>query len=121
MAVMALLISCTGLFGLVSIHLTRRMKEIGIRKVLGASVLQVSNLINREFMFIVFIAMLIAGPVSYFSIYSILRALFEYRVDAGALPFIFAGVLIFLTAGLMISTQVYKAASVNPATVLRSE
>jgi hypothetical protein len=50
-----------------------------------------------------------------------LNALYEYRVGAGVLPFVFAGVLIFLTAGLTISTQVYKAATTNPATVLRSE
>jgi hypothetical protein len=121
MAVIALIISCMGLFGLVSIHLTRRMKEIGIRKVLGASMLQVSNLINREFVFVVLIAMLISAPLSYYAIYGMLNALYEYRVATGILPFVFAGVLIFLTAGLTISTQVYKATTVNPATVLRSE
>ncbi len=121
MAFIAVIISCTGLFGLVSIHLTRRMKEIGIRKVLGASLLQVANLINREFVFVIVIAMLISAPLSYYAIYGMLGALYEYRVDAGVLPFVFAGILIFLTAGLTISTQVYKAATANPATVLRSE
>jgi len=50
-----------------------------------------------------------------------LNALYEYRVDAGSLPFVFAAALILLTAGLTISTQVYKATTANPATVLRSE
>jgi ABC-type antimicrobial peptide transport system permease subunit len=121
MAFIALIISCMGLFGLVSIHVTRRMKEIGIRKVLGASIAQVSNLINREFVFVIVIAIMLAAPLSYFAIYGMLNALYEYRVDAGVLPFALAAVLIFLTAGLTISTQVYKAATANPAAVLRSE
>jgi len=120
-ALMALIISCMGLFGLASQNITRRMREISIRKVLGASIAHVTQLVHRGFFLLLAIAAIIAAPLSYFALNPLLDSIFEYRIPIDSFPFIIAFTLIFLTAVITISTQIFRVATTNPAEILRNE
>lgn len=120
-AAMALVISCMGLFGLAAQNISRRMKEISIRKVLGASVFGVAQLVNRGFVILLVIASIIAAPLSYVMLNALLDSLFPYHAAIGATPLIVSFVVLVLTALLTISSQVNKVVHANPADVLRNE
>jgi len=118
--ILSVLISCLGLFGLASFMALRRTKEIGIRKVLGASLSGVVVLLTKEFSKWVIIANLIAWPVSYFALNRWLQE-FPYRTDIKLWIFVGAGMLTFMIAILTVSYQSLKAALSNPADSLRYE
>ncbi|MEE9464713.1 MAG: ABC transporter permease [Candidatus Neomarinimicrobiota bacterium] len=113
-------ISCLGLFGLASLATTRRTKEIGIRKVVGASVAQVVTLISRELLVLVLIANLIAWPIAWYVMDRWLEN-FAYRIELGLGAFILAGALVLVIALTTVSTQAIKAATANPVNALRYE
>lgn len=119
-AVLAIFISCLGLLGLASYSTLQRTKEIGIRKVLGASVTGIVNLLSKEFLQLVVIAFLIATPVSWYFMAKWLKD-FDYRIDVQWWIFVLAGLMSFLIALLTISFQAIKAALTNPVKSLRSE
>ena len=116
----AILISCLGLLGLAALAVTRRTKEIGIRKVLGASAPNIISLIAREFLILVAIANLIAWPLSY-GIASQWLQNFAYRIDLSVWVFVAAGVLVVLVALFTVSSQAIRAAFTNPVKSLRYE
>ena len=116
----AILISCIGLFGLITYTAAQRTKEIGIRKALGASVAGVVLMLAKEFIFLIILAMLIASPVAYYLIHQWLRD-FAYRVNISWELFALAGIAAILIAMLTISYQAVKAALANPVKSLRSE
>lgn len=116
----AILISCLGLIGLTSYSVERRTKEIGIRKVLGASISKVFYLIAKEFLYAISIAAVIAWPVAYFVMSKWLQN-FAYRISIGLGAFIFSAVLALIVALFMVSCQTIKAASANPVDSLRYE
>jgi len=118
--VLALFISCLGIFGLSSYTAEQRTKEIGIRKVLGASVSSVVKHISKEFVFLVIIANVIAWPLAYFLINQWLQR-FAYRVAMGWWTFILVGIVIFVLSLLTISWQIIRAATANPVDSLRYE
>ena len=113
-------IACMGLFALVSYSVESRIKEIGIRKVLGASVQNIVGMVSKEFLVLVLIACVLAIPVAYFFMQKWLQD-FAYRIDMGAGVFIMAGVITVLIATLTISLRSIKAATANPVKSLRSE
>ena len=117
----ALVISCMGLFGIVSLALARRLKEISIRKVLGATIGHINGLINKEFIFMLVIAVVLSTPLSFFLTSKLLDSIYKYRVPLESGPFIFAAVLLIATALLTVLSQVYKTASSNPVDALRNE
>ena len=119
-AILAIVISCLGLLGLASYATVQRTKEIGIRKVLGASVPRIVNLLSREFMLLVAIAFLIATPISWFYMNKWLKDFF-YRIDISWWIFVMGGVLALAIALLTISFQAIRAAIANPVKALRSE
>jgi ABC-type antimicrobial peptide transport system permease subunit len=119
-ACIAILISCLGLFGLATFTALYRTKEIGIRKVLGASVVHLAGLISGEFVKLVLIAFVIASPIAYWAMNKWLDD-FAYRVSIGWGVFMLAGTLAMLIALLTVSSQAVKAAVVNPVKGLRSE
>jgi putative ABC transport system permease protein len=119
-AVLAIFISCLGLLGLASYSTLQRTKEIGIRKVLGASVTGIVNLLSKEFMQLVLIAFLIATPLSWYFMAKWLKD-FDYRIDIQWWIFALAGVMAFLVALLTISFQAVRAAIMNPVKSLRAE
>ena len=119
-AVLAILISCLGLFGLASYVADRKTKEIGIRKTLGASVLQLWQKLSVEFVMLVVISTAIATPVAYYLLEQWLDS-FQYRIEMNLLPFIIAGILALLVTLLTVSYQTLRAAMINPVKSLRSE
>ena len=119
-SLLAVIISSAGLLGLTAFTIGRRVKEIGIRKVLGASTTQVVLLLSREYLFIVLAANLIAWPVTYYAMGRWLQN-FAYRIHLGILTFVLAGVLALLVALLTVSFQATRAARTNPADCLRYE
>jgi ABC-type antimicrobial peptide transport system permease subunit len=122
-AALALLISCMGLFGLASQNVARRQKEVSIRKVLGASVSQITYLVNRGFITMLVLAAVVASAVCYFGL-SVLTSVVE--VKAIHMPmrlslFLVSYTLIFSTAALSVAMQARKLVRANPADVLRNE
>jgi len=119
-AVLAIFISCLGLFGLAAYTAERRTKEIGIRKVLGASVQGLAGLLSKEFLQLVALSCLIAFPIAWLSMRSWLMD-YQYRTDIHWWVFILAGVLALAIALITVSFQAIKAALANPIRALRSE
>lgn len=119
-AVLAILISCLGLFGLSAYMAERRVKEIGIRKVLGASVMGLTGLLSKEFLQLVGLSALIAFPLAWFAMDRWLRQ-FAFRVGVEWWIFAVAAVAALVTALLTVSFQSVRAAMMNPARSLRSE
>ena len=120
LALLAIIISCLGLFGLASYSAEIRVKEIGIRKVLGASVQNVVSLLSRDFIKLVLIANLIAWPLAWLALNKWLQD-FAYRININWWIFIAAGISAVLIALLTVSFQAIKAAIANPIKSLRSE
>ncbi|MGV8878064.1 MAG: ABC transporter permease [Sphingobacteriaceae bacterium] len=116
----AIFISCLGLFGLATYTAQVKFKEIGIRKVLGASVSGIVRLISNDFLKLVVIAIIIATPVAWWAMHTWLQG-FAYRVDIGWWMFAIAGILALLIALVTVSFQAVKAALMNPVKSLRSE
>jgi ABC-type antimicrobial peptide transport system permease subunit len=119
-AFLAIFISCMGLFGLVMFTTEQRTKEIGIRKVLGASVPGIVQMLSKDFLKLVFIAAVIAFPVAWWAMHKWL-ADFAYRIDIGWWVFVVAGIAAALIALVTISFQAIKAAITNPVKSLRTE
>jgi putative ABC transport system permease protein len=119
-SVVAVFISCLGLFGLATFTAAQRSKEVGVRKVMGATVSQIVMLLSKDFMKLVAIALAIAIPLSYYGMQNWLED-FAYHDSIGASIFIWSGVLAFTVALLTISFQTIKTARGNPVNSLRSE
>ena len=119
-AVLAIFIACLGLLGLATFIAEQRTKEIGIRKVLGASLSGITALLSKDFIRLVVIAILIATPLSYYFMDRWLQA-FAYRIDIPWWVFIAAGFLAILIALITVSFQAIKTALMNPVNSLSSE
>lgn len=119
-ASLAIVISCLGLLGLVMFSAEQRIKEIGIRKVLGASLVQIIALFSKDFLKLMLIAFLIAAPLSWYAMYSWLQN-FAYRIPISWWIFVFAGAASVIIALLTVSFQAVKAALANPVKSLRTE
>lgn len=116
----AIFISCMGLFGLATFTTQQRIKEIGIRKVLGASAASIASMLSKEFLALVIIALLIASPVAYYFMHTWLQD-FAYRVPINLWVFLLSGLAAIVIALLTVSFQAVKAALTNPVKSLRSE
>jgi putative ABC transport system permease protein len=119
-AVLAILIACLGLFGLVAYASEQRTKEIGIRKVLGANITNIVTMLSKDFLKLVIIASILAFPVAWWGMNKWLQD-FAYRVNISWWIFVFAAVIAVLIALITISFQSIKAAIANPVRSLRTE
>lgn len=119
-SLLAILLACLGLFGLASFNIVKRTKEIGIRKVLGASVSGLVGLLSRDFIRLVLVAVVIAGPLAYWVLQRWLQN-FVYRTELHWSVILLAGMTAVLIAFLAISWQSIRAALGNPVQALRSE
>jgi len=119
-AVFAIFIACLGLFGLVTYAAEQRIKEIGIRKVLGASVGTIVTMISKDFVKLVLIAFVIAFPVGWWMMNKWLQG-FAYRTNISWWVFALAGLLTIAIALITVSFQAIKAALANPVKSLRTE
>ncbi len=117
---LTVLIACMGLFGLAAFTAQQRTKEIGIRKVMGASIPQITALLSKDFVVLIVLAILIASPIAFFAMQKWLQG-FAYRIQIQWWMFALAGSLAIVIALLTISFQAVKAALANPVKSLRSE
>jgi len=120
LTILAIIISAMGLYGLASYTAEQRTKEIGIRKVLGASVGQIMNMLTKDFMKLVLIANIFAWPITYLLAKNWLSN-FSYQIDIPVLPFILATLLALIIALFTVSTQAYQAANSDPVDSLKYE
>jgi putative ABC transport system permease protein len=117
---LSILISCLGLLGLVIYTTNRRVKEIGVRKVLGASLFQINTLLCKEFLILVAIAFIVAAPIAYYGINNWLQD-FAYKASISFWVFLLSGAAMIFFALLVISVKTLQAANANPVNSLRSE
>ncbi|MGO3654204.1 MAG: ABC transporter permease, partial [Sphingobacterium sp.] len=119
-AFLTIFISCLGLFGLAAYMAENRTKEIGVRKVLGASVVSITRMLSKEFILMVCVSCLIAFPAAYGVMDSILNN-YAYRITIGWDIFLISGAIALLITLVTISYQSIKAAMANPVESLRDE
>ncbi|MBA4053702.1 MAG: macrolide ABC transporter permease [Marivirga sp.] len=119
-SVIAMIICSLGLYGLSSFMAEQRLKEIGVRKVMGASVTQIVGMMSKEFVRLVLLAFGIAIPLSWYAMQKWLEG-FEYKTTMTVAPFVYAGLSALVIALLTISYESLRAANANPAKILRSE
>jgi len=119
-AALTIFISCLGLFALAAYMAENRTKEIGVRKVLGASVVNITSLLSKDFLKLVFISFVIASPVAWFAMSEWLKS-YSYRISMQWWIFAAAGLLALFIALITISFQSIRAALMNPVKSLRTE
>ncbi len=119
-ATLAIFIACLGLFGLISFAAEQRTKEIGVRKVLGATVMNIILLISKDFVKLLFIANLIACPIAYYVMTHWLQN-FAYKTSIGIEIFMFSAIIVCVIALITVSFQSIKAAIANPIKSIRYE
>jgi putative ABC transport system permease protein len=119
-AILAIFVACLGLFGLVTYAAEQRTKEVGIRKVLGASVQGIVGLLSKDFLLLVFVSAAIAFPLAWWAMHRWLED-FAYRVGIGWWVFAASGMLVLVIALVTISFQAFRAAMANPVKSLRTE
>jgi ABC-type antimicrobial peptide transport system permease subunit len=117
---LTIFISCLGLFGLATYMAENRIKEIGVRKVLGASVTSITTLLSKDFLKLVIISFLIAAPIAWWAMNTWLQS-YTYRISIQWWVFALAGILSVIIAIITVSYQAIKAAISNPVDSLRSE
>lgn len=120
LAVIAVLVSCLGLYGLIAHAVERRTKEIGIRRALGATVSHIIALMTRQYVLLVGIAFIVASPIAYVLMQEWLNE-FAYRTELGIGPFLLSGLLALVIALVGMSGQAYRAIRLDPARSLRNE
>lgn len=120
LSLLTIFIACMGLFGLVSFSVSQRVKEIGTRKVLGASISDITRLLSKEFIKLVLLAFVIAIPIGWYLMHKWLED-FAFRIHINWWTFLIAGVIAFAIAIITVSIQTIKAAVANPVKSLRTE
>ena len=119
-AMLTIFVACLGLFGLVTFTAEQRIKEIGVRKVLGASVTQIVSLLSKDLIILVVISFIVAFPLGYY-LMNIWLQDFAYKVEIQWWVFVLAGMSTMLIAFFTMSFTTVKSALVNPAEILKSE
>lgn len=121
LGIIAIILSAIGLFSLVSLNIIKRMKEIGIRKVLGATIGNIVKNLSREFVLILSIASVIGSVAGYFMAQMMMASIWTYYVPIGVFAFVLSIIILFLVSGITIGGKVIRSASMNPANTLRSD
>ena len=119
MSILAILIACIGIFGLSSYSVQQRRSEIGIRKVLGASVLNIVTMLSKDYLRLILIALVVATPVSWYLMNLWLQD-FTYRINLDVWTFVLAGAITLIIAGFTVSYQNIKAALSNPVNAIQN-
>jgi ABC-type antimicrobial peptide transport system permease subunit len=121
LGIVALILSATGLFTLVSLNIIKRMKEIGVRKVLGASISNITRIINTEFIVILLIASVLGCALSYFAVDALMGSIYRYYQSTTSITFVVSVSMMFIISAVAIGYKVFTAASMNPVNTLRTE
>ncbi len=119
-SIIAIFIGCLGLYGLISFIASQRIKEIGVRKVLGATVWNIVNMFSRELVYLLIIAFIVAAPISYYFLNEWLQA-FKYRIEIGTSHYLFAIGVTLVIAIVTVGYKTYFTATMNPAHSLKDE
>ncbi len=120
-ASIAILISCMGLFGLVSLFINKKLKEFSIRKVMGASDKEITFLVNKGFMWVIIISSILGIPIAFVLSKAVIESIFTYHTPLNAIPYTVTAFILIFTALATVSSQIMKAIKVNPAEQLRNE
>ncbi|MFC1555389.1 ABC transporter permease, partial [candidate division KSB1 bacterium] len=120
-SLIAITISCMGLFGIVSVSITRRMKEIGIRKALGAGMMNIMNLMNKEYLILLAVSTVIGAPLSYFLMGKAFDGIHAYHIPVSVTHMVIVFTLVILTTVLTVSSLLYRAGRTNPVDTLKYE
>jgi len=120
-ALIAVITSGLGLFALVSLNIVRRTKELGIRRVLGASSMNIGYLISKEFLILLIFVSIAGAVLGYFSMTALLSSIWAYYVDFGILPFIYSGLLMLFIALMTVGLRIFSVATKNPVDSIRYE
>jgi len=121
MGIITLLLSATGLFTLLSLNIIKRMKEIGLRKVLGASVVNIARIVNTEFVIILALASGLGSWAGYMQSDMIMGSIWRYYQSPNSITFVISIILLFVISFLAIGYKVFKAATMNPVESLKDE
>jgi ABC-type antimicrobial peptide transport system permease subunit len=121
LGVVALLLSATGLFTLVSLNIIKKMKEIGVRKVLGASISNIIRIINTEFVIMLLISSIAGSVMSFYAVEALMDSIWDYYQPASGLTFIVSIMVLLGISAIVISSKVVGAARMNPVDTLRVE
>lgn len=121
LGIVAIFLSATGLFTLVSLNIIKKMKEIGVRKVLGASMANLTRVINAEFAIILLIASVLGAFAGAWMSAMLMKSIWKYYLEATPVTLIISSVLLLLISVLSIGYKVYNTTRLNPANVLRDE
>jgi ABC-type antimicrobial peptide transport system permease subunit len=121
LGIVALLLSATGLYTLVSLNIIKRMKEIGVRKVLGASVSNITRIINTEFVIMLLISSAMGCALSYFAVELLMQSIWKYYLPASAVTLVASVVILFSVSAIVVGYKIFSAANTNPVNTLRVE
>lgn len=121
LTVLGCLLSASGIYSLASLNIEKRTKEIGIRKVLGASIISIVQLINKEFVIILLAAMIFGGAGGYALTNALLNEIYATHIDVGVFTIILCGLLIFFIGIGTTSGTILRAAYANPVETLKDE
>jgi ABC-type antimicrobial peptide transport system permease subunit len=121
LGLVATFLSALGLYSLVSLNIMKRMKEIGIRKVLGAKIGNIALVVNKQFLIIMLVASVLGSVAGYYMTTGLMQQIWAYYINLGADAFILSLAVLFSVSVLTVGYKIYAAANVNPAYTLRNE
>jgi ABC-type antimicrobial peptide transport system permease subunit len=121
LGVVALLLSVTGLFTLVSLNIIKKMKEIGVRKVLGASISNIARVINTEFVIILLLASIVGAYLGQFMAEMLMASIWDFFKQTTVVTMVVSSAIMLVTSALTVSFKTYSTAKTNPVHVLRDE
>ncbi|MEJ1237853.1 ABC transporter permease [Chryseolinea sp. T2] len=121
LGIVALLLSATGLYTLVSLNIIKRMKEIGVRKVLGASISNITRIINTEFVIMLLIASIMGCALSFFAVEALMSSIWKYYLPASIATLTASIVILFGVSAVVVGYKIFSAANMNPVNTLRTE
>lgn len=121
LGILATILCATGLYTLVSLNIIRRMKEIGVRKVLGATILNIAGVLNKPFVIMLLLASVFGCAMGYFLVDTLMSSIWAYHVNIGLMAILSSVVFILVLSMFTIGYKVYKASSANPVVALRDE
>jgi putative ABC transport system permease protein len=121
LGIVAMILSATGLFTLVSLNIIKRMKEIGVRKVLGASIGNIARVVNTEFVIILLIASVLGSVAGFYLSDILMDSIWDFYQRATTITFVVSALILFFISGLTIGFKIYNTARMNPTKTLRDE
>ncbi|HTE29174.1 MAG TPA: FtsX-like permease family protein, partial [Chryseolinea sp.] len=121
LGIVAIFLSATGLYTLVSLNIIKKMKEIGVRKILGASVSNITRIINTEFVVMLLISSVIGSALSFYLVEALMDSIWDYYQPASAMTIGISVFILFFVSGVVVGYKIFGAATMNPVNTLRVE